>query len=93
MVTQCLAYAIGNVDRYLSTSVVNGIYESVCHPVRKSISNCASGPLQPDGCKLSVLLTFLYVKEKSVIFPAPPSMLLVGTSRRHIINNELVKEV
>ena len=26
------------------------------------------GPLQPDGCKLSVLLTFSYVKEKLCIF-------------------------
>ena len=30
----------------------------------------ACGPLQPDGRKLSVILTFSYVKEKGAIFPA-----------------------
>ena len=28
------------------------------------------GPLQPDGCNLSVLLTSTYAKEKRVIFSA-----------------------
>ena len=54
---------------------------------------CASSPFQPDGGKLSVLLTFSYVEEKWVIFPALSSMLLLDRSCRWIINNNFMKEV
>ena len=54
---------------------------------------CASGPLQPDGCKQSVLLAFSYVIEKWAIFPAFSSMLLLFMPCQQIINNNLMKEV
>ena len=53
----------------------------------------ANGPSQPDDCKLFVLLTFSYLKEKCAIFPAFSSMLLLGVSCEKIIGNNLMKEV
>ena len=50
-------------------------------------------PLQANGCKLSVLFTFSYVKEKRAIFSAFSSMRLFGISCQQIINNNFMKYV
>ena len=48
------------------------------------------GPLQPDDFKLSVLLTFSYVKEKLVIFPALKCSLslplVMWNSKKYYLN-------
>ena len=49
-----------------------------------------SSPLQSDDCKLSVLLSFSYVKENSAIFREFSSMLLLGILCQQIIDNNLM---
>ena len=50
-----------------------------------------SGLLQPDGCKLSVLLTFSFIKQKRAIFSVFYCLMLLVISCQHIINNNLMK--
>ena len=52
-----------------------------------------SGPMQPDCCKLSVLLTVSYAMEKLVIVSALSSMLPLGRSCQQISNSNLMQDV
>ena len=46
------------------------------------ITSC---PLRPDGCRLSVLLTFSYKKQKLAIFPAFSCMMLLDILCQQIV--------